>query len=324
MKRVNELSSRVKSPYSNFLDVNKLYSNIYKSDSSLTNEQIIRALRENDTSYKFIQRINKLARYLNQLLGGPSPLEIRKSISNIIESNLDSLSQKPTILVHDFMHLIIGQSIKLFEKKLSSEEYTVYHNIYETIVLFLESGVYYSATFFFNYIKNYLKYDPEENSYKTFKIELSVVDSVCSLLGIKRTSLIYNTLVSKILDYQIISGYALRQSLVLKSGSSEFPLAGEFLRQFCEYLEEYFPNNNVSEYKKLLTTHFKYLLRNEQYLSDANLGSTLDETKGLKKFMVNALVIKDIFSRMEIFPSEMEVVISKFLKYLVALLMHSK
>lgn len=272
-------------------------------------------LAAENPSHPLGKRFDKLIRYVARLTNNPDPQKIKRDYLKLLKNGEESPAT-----YHDLFHLIIGQSLEIFIKK---KKYTIEEYIYEVIALALEYG--------------YYKSDPQVSMILGITISKAIEYNAISVkkLFYKELKIVryylkkHNRLTNKnyvffknlILRYGLITKFHLYTFLKLYDMDPRYPLAVNFKNEALRELPNILSREEYVNYYKKFYSFIDSVYKELEHNQSSNIVEYFKEKLlMLSDFAFSPGFIRELFSRIEVFPSETKEIVRKFLKYMDAVL----
>ncbi len=313
MKQYREISSLFTKDLVQHGTIRSRYKPLSKY--GLKPSEYVRILSDPSSTHPLAKRFNKLVRYTSTLIGNPNIDEIKKTYISILNRQL-SVSDITEFEIHELIHVLLGQNIKIFlEKKLYSFE----EKIYESIVVSIEDGFsegvdYIFETFVFSPVMHKAEVSPIELYADDFEV-INLFFKENPSYGDERKRWLKNLFMTR----EIVTTNHVYRFLMLYKIDPSMPLAINFKNQFLEKFSRIVTDSHVESYKRTLYKTIPLMLKYSGYYEDLR---RLIKNK-FKKYLFTKEILNDVIVDVEILPEETKNIIKKFVIYSCALLERS-
>ncbi len=303
-----EISSLVRGGGDFTLD--KLYglSDEYEYYRGLSSRKLFRILASDPPLHPLARRLDALVRYTARLIGDPNVKEVKEVFIKLLKRS--AIDDRDTF--HDLVHLVLGQSIRVF---LLRDYYTPEEYIYEMIVSILEMGMRRGTIYLQGYLQN-----------------TDIIDEFLSEKVVSRKKIYFSELRLFKLYLKKTGGYSRERYLRLKQLLFECKWFSRFhfykFLKFCRVSDRYplavnFKNEAVRALSEIITPDEYYQYKKKFYALIPSIEKEANDffvrrllEKNFEEVEITSSFLYDLFSRIEIFPEKTKEIIQKFLLYM--------
>ncbi len=317
MARYHEISSLfTKNPTSSYVVSNVYYKvNRYYPDLYDNYKKHLRYLVSEPPTHPLAKRFDKLIKYVAKLTNNPNPKKIKRDVIKIMREQ-----HLPPEYLHDLFHIILGQSLEIF---LNKKSYTIEEYIYETIALIMEEGMTMGSQ---TVAVMYNRAMPEFINNKTVSLkkiyhkELKIVKYYLkkhNLLS-KENYLLFK---KELLKSKWFTKFHFFIFLNLYDINPNYPLAINFKNEVLREFPNVIPPEEYKNYYERFYSFVDYIYKNLNLYKSAEITDYfMERLEKISEFKFDKNFIRELFTRIEIFPSETKEIIKKFITYMYAVL----
>ncbi len=320
MARYHEVSSLFTQPPTNEYIASVLYDSgsSYYPDIFKNSKKHFWYIAAEPPTHPLGIRFDKLIKYVARLTNNPNPQKIKRDFLKLLNKGIT-----PPEDFHDFFHLILGQSLEIFLKK---KKYTIEEYIYEIIAVIIEDGIYKGSRVVTTMLNRAMPEFINNNTVSLKKIyykELKIAKSYLKKHN-RLTKENYLLFKRSLLKSQWFNKFHFFIFLNLYDINPKYPLAVNFKNEVLRELPNVIPPEEYRDYYEKFYSSIEYIYETFKFYEKRQLydPQKLKEElhRKFSEFRFEIDFIRELLSRIEVFPDETKEIVRKFITYMHAVL----